>query len=210
MMRVYHFLPASYAIDDLKRRRLKIATLDDLNDPFDLWAIAQPDPVLRAALRATRNHFATHYGMLCFTRNWQNPVLWSHYGDKHRGIVLGFDVSDEMLKAVKYVFDRPILSTVDLPIVHELLFTKFQDWQYEEEVRMFATLEDRDPVTGLYFGDFGPNLTLREVISGSLCDVSRSQIEEVIGAYDGSVEMTKARLAFNTFRVVKNKRGFSR
>ncbi|HLW54684.1 MAG TPA: DUF2971 domain-containing protein [Candidatus Angelobacter sp.] len=208
-MRVYHFLPAKYAIDDIKRRRLKIATLDDLNDPFDLWAVAQPDPRLRQGLRAFRSHMACHFGMLCFSTDWENPLLWSHYGDRHRGMVLGIDVNDEKLKKVKYVRDRPVLKAVDLEVVYELLFTKFQDWQYEAELRMFAKLKDRDHETSLYFGDFGPDVTLREVISGPLCDTPKSAIEEAVGPYAGSVTLTKARLAFNSFRVVTNQRGFS-
>jgi len=207
-MRVYHFLPAKYAIEDIKRRRLKVATLDDLNDPFDLWALAQPDPQLRKALRSFRAHTARHFGMLCFSADWQNPLLWSHYDDRHRGMVLGFDANDEKLKKVKYLRERPLLGDVDLRVVHELLFTKFQDWQYEAEFRMFAELKDRDPETGLYFSDFGSELTLREVISGPLCDTSVSVIEEAIGGYDALLTLTKARLAFNTFRVVTNQRGF--
>jgi hypothetical protein len=50
-MRVYHFLSNKNAIDDLTHRRLKIATFDDLNDPFELWAVAQPDRRLRRGLR---------------------------------------------------------------------------------------------------------------------------------------------------------------
>lgn len=38
-MRVYHFLDRKYGLDDIRRRRLKIATLDDLNDPFEMLAM---------------------------------------------------------------------------------------------------------------------------------------------------------------------------
>jgi len=208
-MRVYHFLPAKYGIDDVNRRRLKIATLDDLNDPFDLWAVAQPDAQLRKGLREYRKHLASHYGMLCFSRGWHNPLLWSHYGDKHRGMVLGFDVTDKHLNKVEYVADRPVLKTVDKDIADKLK-KKFQDWQYEDELRVFTDLHGRDPPeTGLYFADFGPELTLRKVISGPLSDTAKSTIEEAVGQYEAPVALTKARLAFKTFQVVTNQQGFS-
>jgi hypothetical protein len=35
-MRVYHFLPERWAIEDLVKKRLKVSLLDDLNDPFEL------------------------------------------------------------------------------------------------------------------------------------------------------------------------------
>jgi hypothetical protein len=43
-LRAYYLLTSQYALENLRHRRLKIAQLDDLNDPFDLWALAQPDP----------------------------------------------------------------------------------------------------------------------------------------------------------------------
>lgn len=208
-MRVYHFLPANYATDDVKRKRLKIATLNDLNDPFDLWAVAQPDPGLRQGLRVWRSEMANRYGMLCFSSDWENPLLWSHYGDKHRGMVLGFDVNDDKLEPVKYFRERPALPDIDLEIARQLLFTKYQDWQYEAEHRIFTDLKDRDPETGLYFADFGPDLVLREVISGALCETPRANIEKLIDTYETHVAVTKARLAFNTFRVVTNHMGFT-
>ena len=39
-MRVYHFLSEQFGMDDLLKKRLKIATLNDLNDPFELFAVS--------------------------------------------------------------------------------------------------------------------------------------------------------------------------
>jgi hypothetical protein len=30
---------------------------------------------------------------------WHNPLLWSHYADRHRGMALGFDTDDAILKS---------------------------------------------------------------------------------------------------------------
>jgi hypothetical protein len=48
--------------------------------------------------------------MLCFSRDWHNPVQWSHYADKHRGICLGFDVPDSLLVPVQYTKEPPKLN----------------------------------------------------------------------------------------------------
>ena len=32
--------------------------------------------------------------ILCFSRNWDNLLLWSHYGDSHTGVCLGFDIAE--------------------------------------------------------------------------------------------------------------------
>jgi len=207
MQRVYHFASLCHGLDNLRHRHLKIAQLDELNDPFELWAIAQPDEHLRQGLRATKQQMAEQYGLLCFSLDWQNPLLWSHYADRHRGLALGFDVNEQILKQVSYVKDRPILEKINIEIAHRLLFTKYEDWHYEREARIYTTLKDPDPKTGLYFADFGEQLVLHEVIAGPLCAVTKLELLDATGSVT-EVEFTKARLAFNTFHVVMDQRGF--
>ena len=113
MRRAYHFGSAQHALDDLRRRHLKIAQLDELNAPFELWAIAQPDRRLRQA-----------FGLLCFSLDWHNPLLWGHYADRHRGLPLGFDVDEQILKPVSYVKTRPVLKQISIEVAYWLLFAK--------------------------------------------------------------------------------------
>ena len=209
-IRAYHLLGSHHALNNLQYRRIKVARLDDLNDPFDLWALAQPDRQLRTALRLFRREVSQHFGMVCFSLSWENPLLWSHYGDRHRGMALGFDLNPAKCKKVNYVAERPVLEKIDLDVAHELLFTKFLDWKYEEEVRTFVNLNDIDPETKLYFAGFGKDCLLREVIVGPLCNVTATKVHEVLGQFNpDKVALTKARLAFNSFRVVTDQRGLA-
>jgi Protein of unknown function (DUF2971) len=208
-MLVYHFLPAKYALDDLARKRLKISELDDLNDPFELWCIAQENRRLRQALREWKKELAQQFGVLCFSVGWTNPVLWSHYADKHRGICLGFEVDERRIKPIQYVSERAEFQfppTEDS--VGQLLFTKFRDWSYEEEMRGWFKLDERDNQTGHFFYPFDDAVRLREVIAGSLCELPKAAITEALGGNVGEVEIIKARLAFRTFKVVTQHRGF--
>lgn len=72
-MRVYHFVSADHGLTDIRRQRLKIATLRDINDPFEL-TICCNDAKRRQVLRSFRNKWAERFGMLCFSRDWRNPV----------------------------------------------------------------------------------------------------------------------------------------
>ena len=103
MQRVYHYVRLCHGLYDLRHRHLKIAQLDDLNDPFELWAIAQPDRQVRQALSDTKREMAKQYGLLCFSLDWHNPQLWNHDADRHRGLALGFDVNEQLLKRVSYI-----------------------------------------------------------------------------------------------------------
>src|SRR5882757_7920951 len=117
-VRAYHFVADNYALDNLRHRRLKIARIDELNDPFELWSIAQSNPQVRRALQNTKNNLAERFGMLCLSLSWNNPLLWSHYANRHRGVALGFDISEEKLKKVCYVEKRPVLKRVNIEAVN--------------------------------------------------------------------------------------------
>lgn len=140
-MRLYHFTTQTYGLTALQHRRLKIARIDRLNDPFEFLGWNLQDPETRAKLRKWKQERNTEIGILCFSRKWSNPLLWGHYADKHQGMALGFDVPEgEMYSAVKYRKTRlPIPSgrafaEADL---EDLLLTKFTAWRYETEYRCF-------------------------------------------------------------------------
>ena len=211
-MRVYNFLAAEWAEDDLVKRRIKISRFDDLNDPFELLAAQLRSKDVRRAFGALRDHMCANRGVLCFSRGWHNPLLWSHYADKHRGICLGFDVPDVHIVHVSYNSTRLLAAASKLlgggpeaeTLMSTLLRTKFRDWKYEKEVRIFTTLEDVDP-TGHYFKDFGPDMRLREVILGPRFSGSVATIVGLARKNSSRVPVIQSRLAFKSFRVVRNR-----
>ena len=209
-MRVYHFTTAEYGLENIRLRRLKIATLVDINDPFEL-AVCCDDTQRRIALRRTRMEWGERFGMLCFSRSWRNPVQWSHYADKHRGFCLGFDVPNDMLAPVLYADEPPAL---DWDAINEggsrgeaemlrWSCTKYTHWAYEDELRVFSSLTDRSG-KDLYFSDFGEHLRLREIIVGALSAVTRQELAKALSKPNG-VDMFKARLAFGNYRVVRQR-----
>ncbi len=212
-MRVYHFVNRQFGLEDIQLRHLKIATLPELNDPFELFGINLSDPELRRAFRKTKEKLSVNRGMLCFSQSWHNPVQWSHYAEKHRGFCFGFDIPDIHLAPVNYSARRLAVEAQTLLNPHEIdektaqkfLFTKFSHWRYEKEVRCFVTLEDRHPVTGLYYADFSDKMALKEVIVGAEATMTRAEVSEALGDLAGKVAVFKARLAFASFSVVRQK-----
>ena len=146
--------------------------------------------------------------MLCLSRNWHNPVLWSHYADKHQGICLGFEIDEQYATAVKYVVERkPLQLPPTDETMRQLLYTKYRGWSYEAECRCWFRLKERDMSTGHYFQTFNDQISLREVIAGPLCDTPKVTIDTELRAYT-NIRPIKARLAFKTFKVVENLQGF--
>jgi hypothetical protein len=59
-MRAYHFVNEQFGMDDLVKRRLKVATLNDLNDPFELFAVTLTDSAVRRAFRKMKGGAFAH------------------------------------------------------------------------------------------------------------------------------------------------------
>jgi hypothetical protein len=120
--------------------------------------------------------YDSHTGLLCFSADWTNPVLWSHYAAKHRGICLGFDLKRNRAELVRYEDERILAQLGDPPnpvnldpaLQRLLLCTKFRHWQYESEHRVFVPLKNTLADGPLHFVPFDPELQLREVILGPL------------------------------------------
>jgi hypothetical protein len=91
--RVYKFTSAYYGISNLQNKRLKLSTIDDLNDPFDLFPLDTTNLDVSNVEELVKN-FRRAHAILCFSRNWDNLLLWSHYGDSHTGVCLGFEIPD--------------------------------------------------------------------------------------------------------------------
>lgn len=142
--------------------------------------------------------------------------MWSHYADKHKGMCLGFEVPDEFVFNVRYTKNRLNMDIVKLyeegklgkEHMLKVFKTKFIDWKYEKETRLFAELNDKDVKTGHYFYSFDKNLVLKEILTGPLNAISKEDILKNVCHEDENVSIKKTRLAFNTFDIVEQQRGF--
>lgn len=214
-IRVYHITPTEFGMSDIGLRRMKVARFLDLNDPFELLALNLRDQPKTARKRLTefKTTYDTSTGLLCFSANWTNPVLWSHYGNKHRGICLGFDLRRGTEEKVSYEDDRirdklgneAGSFTLSETLKRQLLCTKFDHWKYEEEVRLFVPLDNNKKVrkeATLHFYPFNEDLVLREVILGPQCGIPLDAVRRLVDSTYNDVTTIKARLAVGSFHVV--------
>lgn len=207
--RVYKFVSAQYGISDLRERRLKLSTIDDLNDPFDLYSIDTTDPRIAHAVTTSVAEFKRSIGLLCFSKNWDNLLLWSHYATSHTGLCLGFDIPDHSSLDVHYQPNLLKISNVkDIgpDLAYRLLSTKHESWKYEQEVRLFVGINDPPDEKGLLWVEFQPDLQLREVIVGAQCRAEDANaVCEVLKGYPGPIECTWAYMRSDAFLLVRDK-----
>jgi hypothetical protein len=214
LIRVYHLTTADYAVSDLALGRLKVARFSDLNDPFELIGLNFRERKTRTILRDFKNAYDAHTGLLSFSADWLEPVMWSHYAMKHRGMCLGFNVPRKLLQEVQYEDQRlldelekdPELRSIPEDLQAQLLRTKYSGWKYEKEYRRFVTLTDATPEGRLHFMPFGPDLELPEVILGEQCNHNLGTIRHLVAGRYSGVTTFRARLAFKWFSVVPDER----
>jgi DUF2971 family protein len=228
-MRLYKFLPADLALWDLIERKIKRSQFQDMNDPFELRGIGLSNADVQRFLVSDADE---HNGALCLRRGWNNPMLWSHYGDKHRGICLGLDISaavdiqepvyvesweevdaDIFLSAVARGAKNLKPSDPEFQDAQKLLMkmylTKFKAWSYEDEARIFIRLKEDQKQGNLYFAEFDENIRPSMVIVGARCSLAASRIEAAISGYALRIKVVQAMLSPNSFEVIEDVRGLA-
>lgn len=212
-MRVHYLTSSQYALSNIALKRIKISRFSDLNDPFELLAVDLADRQHRAAFRETKEQLNENRGLICFSKSWSNPLLWGHYAERHTGICLGFDVPDKLLAEVIYA-ENPMKISVDPKtnrprlterVMNRLLRTKFSDWQYEDEVRLFVDLDHDTVESGCYFYSFSEDLVLREVVLGPRCEIPIAGVRQLVSTFTQPVRVIQSRIAFSSFRVIENR-----
>lgn len=122
-------------------------------------------------------------GILSLTETPSNLLMWSHYADQHRGMVIEFDENhptfnerrspnDEFrhLRKVVYASARPIV-TLETYSFEDLILTKSQEWAYEKEWRILKATADAAKVISASPYDIClfdlPTSTIKRVIFGA-------------------------------------------
>jgi len=100
-----------------------------------------------------------NFGVCCFSTAKNNILMWSHYADKHSGIVVEYDrqLLDETIikknNLVQMTAIDQITYSNEFPLIKissshrkvsdeikKVLFTKSVEWKYEKEVRIISNL----------------------------------------------------------------------
>src|SRR5687768_7590717 len=92
-IRLFRFLSATSALKTIERKALRVGRVAEFNDPFE-WKLGfanyvpEGEIVARGVQEHLLRHMNSQFGVICFSDTAEDPVLWSHYADHHRGIVL--------------------------------------------------------------------------------------------------------------------------
>lgn len=163
--------------------------------PNLLAAVKPTMPDANAKLQAKYLKIAsTHLGVLCMSQKPSSIIMWGHYSDKHRGLVIAFDNSwngfraAKGLRRVNYVCERVLYDSSwvhggleEQSYTDRLFFNKNIEWDYEEELRQVFLLRGlkRRPLADKNTGYFLP-IPPEIVLSVSLGTRCSAELEEKV------------------------------
>lgn len=124
-------------------------------------------------------------GICCFSEAYNNMLLWSHYGDEHRGFCIGYGLDrkpDPVMHQVAYGESRVLKSSLIAEAILSkneqalaeldrcVLLRKAPDWGYEKEWRLFGNVGTQEScllLTDITFGWRCPE-TIKHVVISAL------------------------------------------
>lgn len=181
----------------------------------------------RAAERVRK--FWDDLGLLSLTATENNLLMWAHYTDGHKGMVIEFDAKHPFLKLtdsshpnpsererdiqfgaltpVVYSSDRPRHHLGEIPQPVDF-FTKSPEWSYEREwrvVRLLAESDSQKPTPQGTVHLFAvPPECIKRVVMG--CCMEQKTRTELLNAFAVNptlrhVQIEEAKLDLDTFRL---------
>lgn len=150
------------------------------------------------------NMIAHHVGLLCLTTRNTNIVMWSHYGDDHKGFALEFEATDTTpffgeAQQVGYSEAFPVVEFFNTP--HEkqvdlIFLTKYVGWKYEEEYRIVD--HQSGPGLRMY-----PAELLKSVTFGlRMSDAHKEQIRTWLKKRTLPVQLYQAAIDQREFKII--------
>ncbi|MCL1526844.1 DUF2971 domain-containing protein [Xanthomonas nasturtii] len=206
-MKLYHFLRQEHGLSAIRDQRIKIARIAELNDPFEYIHFDTTGYVARAVLKERKKKANQKFGLICLSTRYDDPVQWAHYGDSHRGMCLGFEVSSPDLIQVEYVDSRTppagFRAALGLSIpqfLRQTLSKKFKHWQYEQEHRLIVPATK---TTDLIFHAFSDAFRLSEVLIGARSTLTSVDIRRLLGHFPQRPNISKMTSSPDTFGMVR-------
>jgi hypothetical protein len=149
-------------------------------------------------------------GVCCFSESFNDMLLWSHYGDQHRGLCVGYGLDRKpkpKLQKVLYGGTRTVKSSLIAKAIVEkdeqasaaldesVLLRKAPQWRYEQEWRLLGSRGAQDSC-----------LLLSDVTFGLRCsDAIKHTLICALGSRAPNIEFYEVRSAHGTFRLNRTK-----
>jgi len=146
------------ALSPVDKRKLNVAEIANMvasRNHEALQLVSNISNALGPTLsRQMSDIFNRELGIFCLTEEPLNLLMWAHYADHHRGVVVEFDESNSFFnrrkgphddlrhfRRVVYADVRPSAFLSESDAI-QVFYCKSTDWAYEKEWRLIVPLTD--------------------------------------------------------------------
>lgn len=193
----------SIVIDDLNRM-----SYDSTDPEYTCTSEEAENDLLISNIRSElREHY--NRGVFCLSKDGTNMLMWSHYGDEHKGICIGYSKDRKPTPDIKPVIygKHGEIKTSSLykafvkkdkneqiSIENEILLKKNIAWKYEKEYRLISN-------TGLQYSP----LKLEEITFGLRCpDEIRHSVIKMMEGRHPEVKFYEIKLTHRSAKLIKH------
>ncbi|MEB7712354.1 DUF2971 domain-containing protein [Kluyvera cryocrescens] len=155
------------------------------------------------------------YAFISLSSVSNSNLMWSHYGNSHKGFCIEFKTEHVAARKVKYAHDIPSLNLIDVyktyydiptdlnigNVTLDALHSKLLEWEYESEYRFLADKSLGRITSGQNFikVDYDPDF-VESVIFG--CRMDSSIKEYIIANMPTGTKFKQSIVGRNSMRVV--------
>jgi hypothetical protein len=158
---LYRYLDSDAALKTIATRAFRVGRTGNFNDPFE-WRLGMAGIDQNLAKQIIEGFVSDvnsdMQGVLCFSDTVSDPVLWSIYAEKHRGVA--FEVKhpwpEDHLQKMSYTPERPVIDVNRLrgigdekrsneyllSLLRRVATQKSPGWCFEREYRVFLDPND--------------------------------------------------------------------
>lgn len=164
-MELYKYKSVEFIEDVIENKRLFCSTFDNLNDPME-WAFTSDDDKVDIDKLINETEKGC-WRICCLSRSKQHGLMWSMYGDSHRGVCIEVEVDENNIADegafnidefgnsqwiwgdIRYKSSPDDITDIKRRDITRVLWTKSKQWEHEREVRFVCHLNESE--TSVYF-----------------------------------------------------------
>lgn len=165
-------------------------------------------PRLERLLSETAREMSSKVGLFCLTLRYDSLPMWAHYASNASGLVVEFhnldnifpgDETGVLRQPISVRYDREHSSVTFDPQSHQsIFFSKFQDWSYEQEVRIVLPLsecrkEHHIEAKSIYIYNLPTTCIARVILGWNMARTKAHEIREFVGHINPEIEIIQAR-----------------
>lgn len=173
-----------FFVDILVNQRLYACSYREMNDPMEgeyLYYNGELDKEMQEAIYGRKNQIK----ICSLSRDADIPLMWAHYSDGGRGIVVEVEIDDlnTDARAINYTSEPLTVQArgLNYNTPFAILSRKDSCWEHEKEMRIFKD-----------HGDSFVKVKVLRIITGQVMSPAEHEfIEKVVRAIDNNIRVEK-------------------